>query len=68
MPGNVLAIHVAVGDKVEKGHLMLIVEGMKMEHQITAPKAGTVTDVHVKVGDQVSNGELLVVVSEEGEE
>ena len=68
MPGNVLAMFVAVGDKVEKGHLMLIVEAMKMEHQITAPKAGTVATVHVKEGDQVSNGELLVVLADESEE
>ena len=68
MPGNVLAMFVAVGDKVEKGHLMLIVEAMKMEHQITAPKAGTVATVHVKEGDQVSNGELLVVLADESED
>ena len=67
MPGNVLAMYVAVGDSVEKGHLMLILEAMKMEHQITAPKAGTVAAVHVKEGDQVSNGELLIVLAEEGE-
>ncbi len=64
MPGNVLAMYVAVGDKVEKGHVMLIVEAMKMEHQITAPEAGTVTAVHVDEGDQVSNGELLIVLAD----
>ena len=68
MPGNVLALYVTVGDKVDKGHLMLIVEAMKMEHQITAPKAGTVDAVHVKEGDQVSNGELLIVLAEESED
>ena len=68
MPGNVLAIHVSVGDTVEKGQLMLILEAMKMEHQITAPMDGTVTDVHVSEGDQVANGELLVVMSEDGDE
>ncbi len=65
MPGNVIATHVTVGDKVEKGHLMLILEGMKMENHITAPTAGTVTAVHVSEGDQVANGELLVVLVEE---
>ncbi len=68
MPAKVLAIHVAVGDRVEKGHLMLIVEGMKMEHQIIAPKPGTVDAIHVKVGDQVANGELLIVLADESEE
>ncbi len=68
MPGNVLKMHVAVGEKVEKGHLMLILEAMKMEHQITAPYAGEVEAIHVGEGDQVANGELLVVLSDENEE
>ena len=68
MPGNVIATHVRVGDKIEKGHLMLVLEAMKMENHIMAPKTGTVAAVHVVEGDQVSNGELLVVLSEEGEE
>ncbi len=68
MPGKVLAIHVAVGATVEKGHLMLVLEAMKMEHRITAPRAGTVAAVHVTKGDQVSNGELLIVLAEEDEE
>jgi len=68
MTGNVLATHVAVGDTVEKGQLLLVLEGMKMEYQITAPEGGTVTTIHVQQGDQVSHGELLIVIesSEEG--
>jgi propionyl-CoA carboxylase alpha chain len=65
MPGNVQATYVSVGDKVEKGHLMLILEAMKMEHQITAPMAGTVVAVHVEAGVQVANGELLIQLEEE---
>ena len=65
MPGNVIATYVTVGEKVEKGHLMLTLEGMKMENHITAPKAGTVAAVHVSEGDQVANGELLIVLAEE---
>ena len=65
MPGNVIATYVTVGEKVEKGHLMLTLEAMKMENHITAPKAGTVAAVHVSVGDQVTNGELLIVLAEE---
>ncbi len=65
MPGNVIATYVAVGDKVEKGHLMLTLEAMKMENHITAPKAGTVAAVHVSEGDQVANGELLIVLADE---
>ena len=46
---------------------MVIVEAMKMEHQITAPEAGTVAAIHVDEGDQVSNGELLIVLDGETE-
>ncbi len=66
MTGNVLATHVAAGDVVEKGQLLLVLEGMKMEYQITAPEAGTVSAIHVQQGDQVSHGELLIVVAVEG--
>ena len=62
MPGNVQSTRVAVGDTVTKGQLLLILEAMKMEHQITAPEAGTVTELHVKEGEQVGNGQLLIVV------
>lgn len=62
MPGNVQATYVSVGDAVEKGQVLLILEAMKMEHQITAPEAGTVAALHVQEGDQVANGELLIVL------
>ena len=65
MPGNVTATHVAEGDRVEEGQLLLILEAMKMEHRITAPVAGTVSQMRTAVGDQVDNGELLVVLEEE---
>ena len=65
MPGNVQAISIKIGDSVEKGQLLLVLEAMKMEHQITAPRDGTVTDILVTVGDQVANGETLVAMEEE---
>ena len=65
MPGNITATHVAEGDRVEEGQLLLILEAMKMEHRITAPIAGTVSQMRAAVGDQVDNGELLVVLEEE---
>ena len=67
MPGNVVATYVSTGDRVEYGQLLLILEGMKMEHRITAPVAGTVTELKVQQGDQVANGELLVVLAGEEE-
>lgn len=68
MPGNVVATYVSTGDHVEAGQLLLILEGMKMEHRITAPVAGIVTDLKVQQGDQVANGELLVVLAEHEED
>ena len=62
MPGKILAIEIGVGDSVETGQVLVLMEAMKMEHQITAPAAGEVTEVRVNVGDQVDNGEILVVV------
>ncbi len=65
MPGNVTAVHVAQGDTVEDGQLLLILEAMKMEHRITAPMSGSVKQLLVDPGDQVDNGALLVVLEEE---
>jgi propionyl-CoA carboxylase alpha chain len=64
MPGTVVAVHVAPGDTVGAGQLLMIVEAMKMEHRVTAPQAGTVTDVRAHPGDQVSGGDLLAVIDE----
>ena len=65
MPGNVLATHVAVGDSVHSGQLLLVLEAMKMQHRITAPFDGSVTELHVAEGDQVDNGALLVMLEED---
>ncbi|MCE2459628.1 MAG: biotin/lipoyl-binding protein [Pseudomonadales bacterium] len=64
MPGNVLAKHVAEGDPVAEGQLLLVLEAMKMQHRITAPFDGTVKEVHVEEGQQVDNGALLVLLEE----
>jgi propionyl-CoA carboxylase alpha chain len=62
MPGNVLSVHVAVGDEVTAGQLLVVVEAMKMEHRLTAPASGTVRELHAKPGEQVSSGDLLVAL------
>ena len=63
MPRAVPSNAVSAGDSVAKGQLLLILEAMKMEHRITAPRAGTVEALHVAAGDQVENGQLLVTVA-----
>ncbi|MBR81520.1 MAG: hypothetical protein CL444_06980 [Acidimicrobiaceae bacterium] len=65
MPGKILAINISAGDSVETGQLLVLMEAMKMEHQIVAAFDGSVSEVRVAVGDQVDNGELLVVIASE---
>jgi biotin carboxyl carrier protein len=65
MPGAVLATEIGAGAKVSKGDLLVILEAMKMEHRIVAPRDGIVEQVHVSVGDQVDNAQLLVTLTEE---
>lgn len=63
MPGNILKINVTVGQKVAEGDALLILEAMKMENEIAAPKAGTVAQIIVSKGAVVETGAPLVVLS-----
>ena len=63
MPGNILAVNVKVGDKVEKGAVLCILEAMKMENEIMAPEAGTVAAINVTKGATVQSGDVLVTLS-----
>ncbi len=62
MQGTILSVDVAEGDEVEAGDVVLVLEAMKMENDITAESGGTVTDVIVSEGDSVDMGDTLVVV------
>ncbi|MBI2760059.1 MAG: acetyl-CoA carboxylase biotin carboxyl carrier protein subunit [Chloroflexi bacterium] len=62
MTGRVVRVSVQAGDAVEAGDLLLILEAMKMENEIRAPRAGTVKEVRVAAGDRVSQGDALVVL------
>ena len=62
MPGTILKVNVAVGQTVKEGDLLVILEAMKMENEIFAPKGGTVSQVLVEKGAAVNTGEPLVVV------
>jgi propionyl-CoA carboxylase alpha chain len=63
MPGKVIKVLVAVGDTVEPGATLLILEAMKMEQPVKAPVAGTVSTLAVALGEQVEADQLLAVVS-----
>lgn len=63
MPGNILKINVTVGQKVNEGDTLLVLEAMKMENEIAASKAGTVAQIIVSKGAVVETGAPLVVIS-----
>ena len=62
MPGKVVEIKVKKGSKIKKGDTLLILEAMKMEHQVLAPNNGKVSDILVSKNQQVENGEPLVIL------
>jgi biotin carboxyl carrier protein len=63
IPGRIAAVHVVVGDVVEAGQSLLVVEAMKMQNELRAARAGTVARVAVGAGETIDNGDLLVVLS-----
>jgi biotin carboxyl carrier protein len=62
MPGLVIDIPVAEGDQVSKGDVLVILESMKMQNELTAPRDGTVTRIHARVNDNVERKESLLVL------
>jgi propionyl-CoA carboxylase alpha chain len=66
MPGSVIRVDVAVGDRVTEGQPLLALEAMKMEHEIVATADGVVTTLSVQVGSQVDAGALLAAIDDEG--
>ncbi|MGA1638099.1 MAG: acetyl/propionyl/methylcrotonyl-CoA carboxylase subunit alpha [Ilumatobacteraceae bacterium] len=63
MQGTIVKVLVEVGQEVNAGDAVVVLEAMKMENQLQADKAGTVSAVKVKAGDKVGSGDVLVVVS-----
>lgn len=63
MPGNILKINVTVGQKVNEGDTLLVLEAMKMENEVAAPRSGTVAQIIVSKGAVVETGAPLVVIS-----
>lgn len=65
MPGKILSILVTEGDEVSKGTPLIIMEAMKMEHTIEAPRDGTVEEIFFAIGDQVTEGANLIGLAQE---
>jgi biotin carboxyl carrier protein len=63
IPGKVVAVSVAPGDEVTAGQQLLVVEAMKMQNELRAPRDGTISRVGVVPGANIELGDLLVVIS-----
>ena len=62
LPANVFKILVKVGDSVKKGQAVAVLEAMKMEIQVVAPKDGVVSSIEVSAGQTVANGQVLMII------
>ncbi len=65
MPGVIVDVGVRVGDTVEIGQSLVVMEAMKMEHVISAPRSGTVTELFVVTGQQVDSGTVLLALEDD---
>lgn len=63
MPGKILAVKAAVGTKVSRGQVVMILEAMKMENEIVAPEDGTVASIDVNEGASVEAGAVLATLN-----
>ena len=64
MPGKVLEILCSIGDEVEAGQTLIVMEAMKMEHRIAANGPGTIVAIHHSAGEQVDAGAVLIDIEE----
>jgi 3-methylcrotonyl-CoA carboxylase alpha subunit len=64
MPGRVAQLLVAPGERVRQGQPVMVVEAMKMEHTIAAPRDGIIAAVHYRAGDLVEEGAALLALAE----
>jgi biotin carboxyl carrier protein len=62
MPGKVVRLLVAVGDQVNPGQGLIVVEAMKMQNEMKSPKTGIVVEIKTKDGATVAAGEILIVI------
>ena len=68
MPGVIVAVAVFEGDAVRQGDKVIILESMKMENELRAPRDGIVSRINISKGDSVEKDQVLVVISEPGED
>ena len=64
MPGKILEILCSIGDQVEQGQTLIVMEAMKMEHRIAANGPGEIVAIHHEVGEQVDAGATLIDIED----
>lgn len=63
LPGSIIKINIAVGDTINPGDTVLVMEAMKMENNVLAEKGGTVKAIKVAIGDNVLQDDVLVEIA-----
>lgn len=62
MPGSILSVKVKEGDQVKAGQVLLILEAMKMENEIVAPKDGVINKIYIATGQSVSTNDPMIAL------
>jgi biotin carboxyl carrier protein len=62
MPGKIIRLLVAQGDEVAEGDVVCILEAMKMENELKAPKSGVIQSLHIQPGQDVEMGAVLAEI------
>ncbi len=65
IPGGIVEVRVKVGDRVEPGTVLLLLEAMKMHNELSSETSGEVKAVHVKAGENVQKGQLLIEINQD---
>ena len=63
MPGLIVAVKVAEGQLIQKGDALCVLESMKMENEIKAPRAGSIGRVYITAGDRVEQNKVLLMIN-----
>ena len=63
MPGSIIEIKVNIGDSVNEGDVLVLLEAMKMENEVTAPVSGVIKSIAIQKGASVNTGDIMFVIA-----